>query len=92
MEPVLVHFVVNFYGDSKNKLSVVPENWLLSTKNTIPFETYSFYNSSLTGVVVPVRHMLSQFIDFNYNDKQSKYVYKARVLRKFGKSVILKMN
>jgi hypothetical protein len=87
METTQMHYAVNFYGDSTKKLHIVPENWLLDTKNTFPYESFSFYHENGTTAFVPARHILSQFIDFNYNDKRFGFVYKVHVLKKIGESV-----
>ena len=83
-------FIVNYHGDKKTLLYVVPKSFILfdfeSNNKEFPFTAYTFYSlKPIDEVQLLPKDMLNQFISENYQDKMDEFVYNAVIINGFGK-------
>ena len=76
--------VVIFKGDDRNVLKIVPKKYVLEVKDTIPYNSYVFYNPNDENVLLPASSILNQFKSDNFKEKVNGFAYKADILSSFG--------
>ena len=76
--------VVIFKGDDRNVLKIVPKKYVLEVKDTIPYNSYVFYNPGNETDVLPASSILNQLKSDNFKEKVNGFAYKADILGSFG--------
>ena len=80
------YYIVNYNGDTKDQVYVVPKNWLSEIKTNFPFLALVFFDpQNLIVPKAPVHSHLFLLHDNKIMTKAAGRSYIAEVLKGFGK-------